>query len=522
MVNPFIDDQAFESDDEYDADIVSRSGRGEEEGQAVWYDEDNPNVHDEDRLTHLDNTAPLGSQPQARHEALTDRLMAQYVEKRADSHPANRIGTTEEIDNTVLKYALYQEEQQIFWHVKCKTGSEMDLVFDIMLHAEDLLGAMPVESSLSDTPPSTEPVQDGEPKVVADELEKILGTEWSIKWTRLIDAAGLEPGDDDIHAALSAVNLRATNFLPTSVLQEADSSSLHPSTSSSASNPVNIPPVRTSAILSAFSVPTVSGFVYLEGHCDDKWLHWLMQCSTVFKKSDSKIWIEPVECGDIGILLDTPISSIQSMSWVRVKYGLYHGDCRTETDCPPTPPPKPTHPLIGDTTPIPSKPLNEQSGGKHKRTSEHPPQKLFHPQTFPGKLIEISEEIYESNLDEFRYGLVVQYYDSHSLSQQDIRMDTITCCFFGLSRDPLLNQVRLPVPDDWSFFAEEEVTAIVGFPETDGQRVNLNLDLPQSTSLKNGVIVDAGVQTCTVQFWDYDNFASEDTKISISVLNLRK
>ena len=34
MVNPFIDDQAFESDDEYDADIASRSGRGEEEGQG--------------------------------------------------------------------------------------------------------------------------------------------------------------------------------------------------------------------------------------------------------------------------------------------------------------------------------------------------------------------------------------------------------------------------------------------------------------------------------------------------------
>ena len=85
-----------------------------------WYDEDDPDVHDEDCLTYLHNTAPSSSQPQARREALTDQLMAQYLEKTADSHQANKLGAFEELDDTLLKNALYQKEQQIFWRVKCK------------------------------------------------------------------------------------------------------------------------------------------------------------------------------------------------------------------------------------------------------------------------------------------------------------------------------------------------------------------------------------------------------------------
>ena len=76
-------------------------------------------MHDEDCLIHLDNT-PSGSQPQPRREALTDQLMAQYVEKRVDFHPATKLGASEELNDTLLKNALYQKEQQIFWHVKCK------------------------------------------------------------------------------------------------------------------------------------------------------------------------------------------------------------------------------------------------------------------------------------------------------------------------------------------------------------------------------------------------------------------
>ncbi|KAK7435297.1 hypothetical protein VKT23_019742 [Stygiomarasmius scandens] len=555
MVNPFIDDQAFESDDKYnDAEIAFHAAGGEEQEEDGWYDEDDPNVHDEDCLADLNNSP--SSEPQPRLQALTDRLIAHYVQDDANHRPLHEINTEspmdhgEEIEETLLRNVLYTKEKQIFWRVKCKPGSEMDLVFDIMRHGRDLVSATPV--SLSRREPSL-PVQslpaeasvgsaaralqiirqyaltqDGEPKTVADELEKVLGSEWSVEWTRLIDTAGLEPGEDDVQASeqrQSESGIVSSDF---GVANDTDTA-------------------RASTILSAFFVPTVNGFVYLEGHYDDIWLDWLMQRSTVLKNSHSKVWIEPVECEEIGVLLDTPVPSIPPMSWVRVTRGLYLGDVglmfsremrggqrrfkvllvprlprsTPENDRPPTPPPKPTHPLVlSNATSIPPASHTAQSRGKHQRSSERPPQMLFNPQTFAGELTKIAEHIYESTYDEFRYGLVVRHYDSSSLSQQDIRMDTTTRRFFGLSIDPLLKKVCLPVPDDWIFFPEEEVVAIVGLPLTDRQRINS--DLPQSTFLKNGVIVDAGGQSCTVQFLDYDEFDSEGTKTRISTVNLRK
>ncbi|KAK7441213.1 hypothetical protein VKT23_016694 [Stygiomarasmius scandens] len=232
--------------------------------------------------------------------------------------------------------------------------------------------------------------QDGEPKTLADELEKVLRSEWSMEWTRLIDAAGLEPGEDDVQAALNNVNQKAATFLPASVLQEANlDTSPIPSASLPSQNHHSddySPSVDATTILSAFCVPTVSGFVYLEGHCDTVWLNWLMQHSTVFKKPYSKIWIEPVECREIEVLLDTPVPSIHPMSWVRVKHGLYRHDVglvfsremrggqrrfkvllvprlpMPESERPPTPPLKPTHPLVlSDATPISPTPPTQQS-----------------------------------------------------------------------------------------------------------------------------------------------------------------
>ncbi|KAK7444573.1 hypothetical protein VKT23_015251 [Stygiomarasmius scandens] len=64
MVNPFIDDQAFKSDDEYnDAEIAFCTAGGEEQEEDGWYDEDDPNVHDEDCLADLNNSPSSEPQP---------------------------------------------------------------------------------------------------------------------------------------------------------------------------------------------------------------------------------------------------------------------------------------------------------------------------------------------------------------------------------------------------------------------------------------------------------------------------
>ncbi|KAK7448052.1 hypothetical protein VKT23_013809 [Stygiomarasmius scandens] len=576
MVNPFIDDQAYESDDDVYDDADTGNTAGGEEGTG-WNDEDDPEVHNEDRLVDFGLSVPdsLPPRPRPRLEAVTDRLLARYVQTEV-GHSSSQVPVREdgdEFDDTTLKKILCADGKQVFWRIKCKPGSEMELVFDIMHYRQILTtpsqspepSSMPVgvrTKGLSSAARALKTIrqyaltQDGEPKTVADELEKVLGSEWSVEWTRLIDAAGLEPGEGDVQAALNNVNQKAAAFLPVLVLQEASlsfsdtppipSASLPPQSTNH--HPGNhSPTVEATTILSAFCVPTVSGFVYLEGHCNAVWLDWFMQRSTVFKKTHSKIWIEPVECEEIGVLLDTPISSIHPMSWVRVKYGLYRHDVglvlsremrggqrrfkvllvprlpggTSESERPPTPPPKPTHPLVlSDATPMSSKPPTEQSRGKRQRSLERPPQMLFQPQTFAGELTKISEDIYESPYAEFRYDLAVKYYDSSSLTQQDVTMDTRSRRLFEMSRDPVLRKVRLPVPDDWIFFAEEEVVAVVGAPLVDRQRVNP--DLPQATYRKNAVIVDAGERSCTVQFYDYSEFDSDETKTSISTVNLRK
>ncbi|KAK7441167.1 hypothetical protein VKT23_016648 [Stygiomarasmius scandens] len=169
--------------------------------------------------------------------------------------------------------------------------------------------------------------QEGEPKTVADKLEIVLGGNWSVEWTRLIDVAGLEPGDEDVQVALANVNARAKAFLPASILEEADRTINTPAERSNATSTsahdFAVPGVvdGTISVISAFCVPSVNGFVYLEGNCDATWRRWLGQRSTVVQT-----WIEPVDCEEIGVLLDTPVPSIQPFSWVRVKRGCYRDD----------------------------------------------------------------------------------------------------------------------------------------------------------------------------------------------------
>ncbi|KAK7441214.1 hypothetical protein VKT23_016695 [Stygiomarasmius scandens] len=157
MVNPFIDDQAFESDDDVydDADTGNAAG-GEED--AGWNDEDDPEVHNEDCLVDFSLSAP-GSL--SRLEAVTDRLLAQYVQTEAGSSiqaPIREDG--DELDHRTLRNILCAEKKQVFWRIKCKPGSEMDLVFDIMRYGQTLTGsAQSPESSSVPVGVQTKPPQ---------------------------------------------------------------------------------------------------------------------------------------------------------------------------------------------------------------------------------------------------------------------------------------------------------------------------------------------------------------------------
>ncbi|KAK7441190.1 hypothetical protein VKT23_016671 [Stygiomarasmius scandens] len=192
MVNPFVDDQAYESDDDVYDDADTGNGTG-----AGWNDKDDPKVHDEDCLVDSGTCAP-----QPRVEAVTNRLLARYVHDHSSRQATVGTDTVhgEELDGITLRRVLCAEEKQIFWRIKCKPGSKMELVFEIMRYGQTLTGS--AKSPKSSSLPVAVPIQplssaaralriireyaltqDGEPKTVADELERILGVEWSIEWT---------------------------------------------------------------------------------------------------------------------------------------------------------------------------------------------------------------------------------------------------------------------------------------------------------------------------------------------------
>ncbi|THU96543.1 hypothetical protein K435DRAFT_858404 [Dendrothele bispora CBS 962.96] len=552
MANPFIDDQAWVNDeDEYedDEELGHGSNGGEDEDPLYddedWNDENDPRVHQDDSLG-------IQSTPHARVDAITEQLVARYVghdhektspDKSTDSPTPSRshsdtfqslaqdIDIDINIDDTILKSVLYSKEKQIFWRLKCKPGSEMDLVFEVMQLTNPARPSVPPPHTQHPSPsPAARALllirqyaltQEGEPKSVADELEILLAAEWSMEWTRLVDAAGLEPGEDDVQAALANVNEKAKAFLPVSVLEEAERVTASSSRESdSVSQHPLVEAVRPPPLLSVFCAPTVHGFVYLEGRCDAIWLHWFTRNSKVVKTRNSKLWIEPVDCEEIGLLLNTPIPSIQPFSWVQVKRGLYRDDVGLTLSTEMRGGQRHFKVLLVPRLFSGSSGSHDSVKGKRKWVCERPAQRLFHPNSCDGGCVKIAEGVYRSGSTEYRHGLVIKYYDSSSLSQSEVLMDRPTRRFFGLSGDPVLKKIHLPVSEDWLFYPEEEVIAVVGAPLT--ERQILNTDLPRATYRKDGMIVNVGQGYCMVQFNDYENFDSEDTSTRISMLNLRK
>ncbi|KAK7435969.1 hypothetical protein VKT23_019376 [Stygiomarasmius scandens] len=552
MANPFIDDFARDDDGDYseeeDEDYTWNNNED-------WNDENDPKIHEDEALETISNPTASAPVPRARIEAVTRQLLARYVVESTvnSAHVSNAelnvLGNethspVQKLEPGRLKSVLCSNEQ-IFWRVKCKLGSEMDLLFDIMRESESLMSASlprsPVPSSME--PPVSSAAralqiirryaltQQGEPKTVADDLEKLLGSEWSVEWTRLIDFAGLEPGENDVQAALANVNERAKSFLPTSVIQEADLCFVSPTNAhpgpvvhhASDTLDVSSKSEGGSILRSVFCVPTVNGFVYLEGRYDSHWLHWFARHSAVIKTGQpSKVWIEHVDHEEIGILLDTPAPSILPFSWVRVKKGSYRDDVGLVLSAE----------MLGgqrrfSVLLVPRlRPHSKHNKGhpvetgKRKRDPDRYPQKLLDLSTFDSECQKVSDHVYEWRNGLYRHGLIMKHYDGSSLSQTDVFIDKVTRRFFELSGDPVLKRVRFPIPEDWIFFADEEVIAVVGAPLTDRQKINP--DLPQSSYHKNAVIVDAGAEHCTVQFDDYREFDLEDTKTRILNLNLRK
>ncbi|THU94398.1 hypothetical protein K435DRAFT_798955 [Dendrothele bispora CBS 962.96] len=565
MPNPFIDDRAHEdAEDFYDDEDEEYE---QEQDDRQWIDLDD----DRQELSDFQHHAGFYQQ---RIEDIERRYCpgtgTTELETSNEQGPAPPTPTRSEIcdfDENKLKSVLMSAESPPFWRVKCKVGRETDLVLDIMNSvilepantpttlppSNTTIGQVTLTHSSSPAALALRSIrqyaltQIGEPKDMADKIGQLLGPGFTVEWNRLIDAAGLEPGLEDVLAAtqdaLETINKKAAMFLPRSILAEAEALASLPDDSTSSSvtpsapTPISHPGgCHSCTLLSAFTVPTVQGCVYLEGRCDEKVHEWLGNHAAVVKRQ-SRVWMEHMDCREIAVLLDTQPLSLQPCSWVRVTRGLYRGDVGLvvsrqmladqhpfevllvpripppQRETPPTPPPKETHPLLQHSEPDPSlsspttlEPTDEK---KRRRGSERFSQRLFHEVSFQGQCEKMAENVYRWNNDEYRHGLVVKYYDSRSLSQTDVIMDRNTRRLFGLSQAPSVMTVSFPVIGDWVFFAEEKVEAVVLGPLNQQQK--LDPTLPRSTYLKGGII-----------FNDYDECDNDDTSVQVSNINLRK
>ncbi|THU86822.1 hypothetical protein K435DRAFT_867883 [Dendrothele bispora CBS 962.96] len=573
MSNPFVDLEAYEDreEDEYGPDVEDGDHGDEEDiydDQGQWDVEDHP-VHEEE--TAMDTNAEPAP---GFLDTLTEHLANRYVKQPISLDSTSCEQSEDEfMQKLIAKADLLAEEKQLFWRVKCKPGREFNLVLDIMHHelrqnsalvstTHDIVHPVPTGQTTTAQQESSSPAaispsaralrmirqyaltQVGEPKELSDSLQSLLGCDFTVEWSHLIDRAGLEPGEEDVLGALAAVNTLAAQSLPAAVVLEADhTQDLSPvvrvGSQSKQSHNFGVevaqrvvPPART--LLSAFCIPTVNGSVYLEGSYDDALVRFLWHHSGVIKHKTSSAhltpWIEPVPSADVSILLEMPLPSIQPLSWVRITRGQYrdvvglvqHREmCGSQRRL--------IVLLVPRLTPAAdtlqnSLPPSAQSGTlrKRKREKERASQRLFVQQSYSGPSTRIGPSKFRAGQTEYHYGLVVKCYDYSSVTQNEVVMDEATRKLFRVSGHPLLERVHLPLPDDWVFYVEDQVEIVVPAPLSEAQR--MNPDLPRTTYRKDGTVIAVAEKDCSVRLAEHDAYAVDNSDMFVTVpkINIRK
>ncbi|THU94784.1 hypothetical protein K435DRAFT_798627 [Dendrothele bispora CBS 962.96] len=264
-------------------------------------------------------------------------------------------------------------------------------------------------------------------------------------------------------------------------------------------------------VFSAFSVPGITGSVYLEAYLgknlqNARVVHFLHQHPAVIKvgnvrldrqsdKYQRQVWLQPVLPQDIADLLSMSHPSIKPLEWVRVMHGLYKDDVglvvRRETSTglrrlalllvprlhrnvnpPPPRPPHPNHPLArvensaSDSTA--SWPEVEHHPRKRKRDKKRASQCLFDPSLWPesdGKFAwkQLGHQCYEMAGDRFEHGLLLTFFTYTSVTDIDVQMDMSTRRLFqAMERDCCLIHF-----DDYDNDPYEETTLKMDVEETD-------------------------------------------------------
>ncbi|KAK7435283.1 hypothetical protein VKT23_019728 [Stygiomarasmius scandens] len=629
--NPFLDLEAYGSSDEDDFEEQA-PGVDDEDGAGSEEEIGEEEIEEEEEEEEEAGTLKATNNALAKLRTVCPVLLP------SDDNLVDKPKLHQDLLNKAL---LLSERKPLFWRIRCITGQEIGLVFDIMTHVhpsahdlvswcleaftryqsgtkEDLEEALKEllhvetiprqfwdkidravarrgELAQAASPPpeqnalNPEPASDhrrerafeylisyahSEASTIPEaekEVASILGLD-SIPqlWSTAIGTVTLEPSTD-INDALQALDAMKSDLVPSSI-SNASLASTSNAPLASTSNDLRSDASRakdtlistalssnenTYHVFSAFSVPGVTGSVYVEAYLGQN-----PQSSRIVKfLRQHPAVIKPVSPQDVADLLTMSHPSFKLYDWARVTRGLYKNDIglvvRRETstglrrlgillvprlkrilDTPPSPPPHSNHPLVraeNSTQHSPEKQSElEHCPGKPKREKEQRTQCLFNPEHWPEgdgtyEWKRHGHETYEMAADIFSYDLLLEYLPYSSVTDIDVHMDINTRRLFKASRHPLMQKIHLPLSENWVFLPNEAIEVIHGAPSTDQDKRDLSL--PRETYRKTGRIDQVERDQCFVHFNDYNDdpydettsrMDVEDTNVWISKINLRK
>ncbi|KAK7440769.1 hypothetical protein VKT23_016845 [Stygiomarasmius scandens] len=417
------------------------------------------------------------------------------------------------------------------------------------------------------------------------EVASILGLDHIPQlWSTALGIATLEPGTD-VNDALEALHAMKSDLIPSPTSNfplTSTSNDLRSGASRAKDTLISTAFTlneNTYHVFSAFSIPGVTGSVYLEAYLgqnpqSSRIVEFLRQQPSVIKvgnvklnrqtnKHQQRVWLQPVSPQDIAYLLTMSHTSVKRYDWVKVTRGLYKDDVglviRRETSSglrrlglllvprlkrnpplpsPPSPSPHPNHPLVRAENSSQHSPVKQSEPAhlpeKRKREEERRPQCLFNPKLWPEgdgtyEWKQCDPECYEMAADVFYYDLLFEYFPYGSVTDIDVQMDMNTRRLLKASRHPLMQKIHMPLLENWTFLPNEGVEVIYGAPLTDQEKKDRLL--PQKTYRKNGRVDQVEWDQCLIHFDDYDDdhynetmsrMDVEDTDVWISKMNLRK
>ncbi|THU96082.1 hypothetical protein K435DRAFT_858918 [Dendrothele bispora CBS 962.96] len=557
MPNPFVDIEA-QIDDDDDCSPESL------DGDNAWVTGDGlEDVHDNvgDGLENWKDEDLLDI---AQHQGLSWPIFADYLLERYAKRPTSPplIGD-DALPNTALKIALITNDiaQDTFWRVKCKPGHEADLLMDIM--RREMQEIPNTTSNLTSSFQSAEPTRSVQAQAfdhlcstcvdpnasipaIEAELKNILGSHYTAQWDHALSLGSPQDPDEDPSAAMDRLMTIWEQLVP------------HPSSASgpSVSHQPTLP--SSSPLRSAFVVPIVIGFIYLEADLglrpqETDIAEYLRGHKAVIKRQrsfyksktlrqnqrrnestfaakpwlvKSQVWMERISCEEVATLLSTPTPTIKTYSWVRILRGEYRGDvglvisrqtsevgCRLIVLLVPRLYQEP----VDETT----QEIEETASAKRKRGPELP-QTLFNIDDYPGGVTKSNEGenhfIYKGK--KIWHDLLCKSLDYSSVSQVDVDMDDATRRLFRASKHPIIQSICLPASRSWTFFYRDRVEVLCFGPLTEAQKQNP--DLPRKTTIKYAVVIEVEAERCKVQFDEYAELDEDDTAEWVSKVNLRK